>query len=140
MNFGTPALGRSPARWRRGGASPEKLYDCGRHGQLSAGQIARMAGISDTAVYKRIDAGWAGEDLCAPRWAKQPDLREEGPLPPQRHILVAAFYFAARFPDREPTPEEIQEYRPMSLANAQLWRRAIAHARREARRQSGEGS
>lgn len=44
-----------------------KLYDCGRHGKLSGAMIAKMAGISQSAVYRRIRLGAKGEELVQPR-------------------------------------------------------------------------
>lgn len=105
-------------------------FDCGRHGRLTVVQIARIAGTSRTAIYQRIRAGRTGEALCEPRWARQSEIRRASP--PRRHVLAAAFQLAAMYPDRLPSVAEIQRFRPMSRQNAQVWRQAIATARRAA--------
>lgn len=42
-------------------------FDCGGGLRLTAQQIAARTGCGLSAVYRRIDKGWAGEDLLRPR-------------------------------------------------------------------------
>jgi AcrR family transcriptional regulator len=111
----------------RGGGAV--IYDCGSHGWLTVAQIAAIAGTSKVAIYKRLKANARGEELCQRRWANQSNIRKASP--PRRHMLVLAFQLAERFPDRIPSPGELMQLRPMSLANANHWRQAIATARAE---------
>lgn len=89
--------------------------------------IAHIAGTSKTAIYKRIKRGCKGEALCEGRWSRQKYLRRSSP--PRRHVLVCALRIAAKWPDRLPSADEIQQVRPMSKQNAQVWRQALATAR-----------
>lgn len=145
MNFGTASLGTpiehamrqaeacAPAKRdeaRNAASNAAMLLDCGPHGWLTVKQIAAVAGTSKTAIYKRLSEGARGAELCVRRWANQSRVRKASP--PRRDMLVCAFRIATRFPDRLPTLEDIQAIRPMSRQNAQVWRQAIATARRDA--------
>lgn len=143
MTFGPASLGTSvfdlpttqPVRPDSAERSPRPagrgtIYDCGKHGCLTAQQIAHIAGTSKTAIYKRINADVRGDALCDRRWANQSKIRRNSP--PRRHSLVLAFRIAILFPDRLPELHEIQQLRTMSVQNAQTWRQAIATARKAA--------
>lgn len=104
-----------------------KRYDCGRFGQLTAAEIARIAGTSPAAIYARIRKGATGAGLCEQRWARQSQIRKKSP--PRRDMLVCAFRIAHEYPDRLPTIAEIRRIRPMSVNNAGVWRQAIHAAR-----------
>lgn len=143
MDFGTASIGLSvdqlqqfeaPATEQPPQVMPARgiLYDCGRHGSLTALEIARIAGTSKTAIYKRINTGTRGEALCVRRWANQSNIRRDAP--PRRHSLVLAIRIAHQFPDRLPEIWEIKKLRAMSDKNAQIWRQAIATARKAAGR------
>ena len=141
MIFGTPSPGLGVEREQPPAPRPAVVdaapaleagatYDCGRHGKLTCAEIAAIAGTSKTAVYKRIHAGYRGEELCSKRWSRQSRVRSDSP--PRRHMLVVAFKIALRFPDSLPTLAEVKQVRAMSDANAATWRQAIATARKEA--------
>src|SRR5690606_38034750 len=76
----------TPVPGRTEGHPCGTTYDCGKHGWLTAKQIARIAGTSKTAIYKRIKTGATGEALCVRRWANQSKIRRDAP--PRRHSLV----------------------------------------------------
>lgn len=139
-NLGINIFDLPSTRPAKAAATPERpqpctpsrgtIYDCGKHGWLTALQIARIAGTSKTAIYKRINAGVRGDALCDRRWANQSKVRRNSP--PRRHSLALALRIAHLFPDRLPEIHEIQQLRTMSPQNAQVWRQAIATARKEA--------
>jgi AcrR family transcriptional regulator len=121
-----PPTAAAPSAPLHGAAA---IYDCGKHGWLTVAQIAAVAGTSKVAIYKRLKTNARGDELCQRRWANQSKIRKEAP--PRRHMLVLAFQLAERFQDRIPSTEEIMQLRPMSAANANCWRQAIATARAE---------
>jgi hypothetical protein len=136
VNFGVASLGNSaasrglvPAEAARPSSCAPAIYDCGTHGWLTVAQIAVIAGTTKRAIYKRAHANFRGDELCQGRWANQSKIRKAAP--PRRHMLILAFQLAERFPDRTPSPEEIMRLRPMSVANANHRRQAIATARAE---------
>ena len=103
------------------GRPPKALYDCGKHGQLSAAQIARVAGIDREAVVRRIASGVTGVALCAPR--------KQYPRRPCRH-KVAALRIAFASQDRTPTLDEIKALSGYSEREAGMWLRAIEAVKR----------
>jgi hypothetical protein len=111
--------------WR--GRSPAK-HDCGEHGELTAGQIARVAGISVNSVHQRIRSGVRGTALCAP---KMQPRRRHG----QSYLLQiapsgakASLFLALRivrlYGSRPPTVESLRSEFGMCRATAYRWRRA----------------
>lgn len=119
----------TPTGKRKGGQQAPR-YDCGKYGRLTVRQMALVAGMSKTAVHKRLDAGWSPERACSPKYGTRRTPR--APVPPKHHNLQAAFVIAQRYRDRLPTVEEIQAIRYMSKQHALMWRRAIAEARKAA--------
>lgn len=112
----TPTI-TSPKRKNNRGRKPERLYDCGKYGRLSRSQIATVAGISTKAVAVRLNGGWKGESLCAPK--RSGCNRKRGVV--CRSTMLVAAKIARRFPDRVPTTKEILEVHPMAESTARNW-------------------
>ena len=127
--FGAATI-TSPARRKKRGA-PTRKYDCGQHGKLTAREICWRAGINRASAYRRIEAGWRGEKLVLPAGATRKEMKPV-PAAPRLHNLMLAVAVAEKYPKRVPTAEELQALRPMSRAQANAWRKAIACARRQA--------
>lgn len=118
MSFGTGSMG---TRLRKLGP-PAFKFDCGRHGQLTARQIAAAAGITVRAVHGRVKAGVAGEALLLP---PHESLRVvHGKC--RNHVLRKAIRLARAFPDGLPTTEQIMRTEPMCKRQALRWRKAFA--------------
>lgn len=118
--FGTPVLA-TPKPVDRGGRRGAQ-HDCGKHGQLTVGQIAKVSGISVDAVRFRVNAGWKGEALCAPYRSQDKRKRDSGCRNP---AVLTAVRLALAFPNRAPTTKEIMAIRPMSRGCASRWRQAF---------------
>lgn len=120
MTFGTPML-TTPKTVDRGGRRGQ-LHDCGKHGKLTVGKIAKIAGITVDAVRSRINSGWTGEALCSQYRVNH----RRKPESSCRHPSIAiAVKLAKAFPDRAPTTKEIMAVRPMSRGSATRWRQAF---------------
>ena len=100
-------------------------HDCGKHGKLTVGQIAKVAGVSVYAVRFRVNAGWKGEELCAPYRSHDKRKSDSGCRNP---AVLTAVRLALAFPNRAPTTKEIMSIRPMSRGSASRWRQAFRDA------------
>lgn len=115
MTFGVATLG---TQVKRTGA---RTFDCGRHGELTARQIASKAKITKEAVWARVNSGVTGADLCAP---KHDGLRKVR-VKCSRSVVVVAMKLARKYPDRVPTLKQIRRVHPMGERNAMRWRQAM---------------
>jgi len=98
-----------------------KRHNCGRHGDLTVAQIARLTGLAKASIRERITNGVSGADLCAPAKA---NCRRRTDKPIHRPATVTALALAIEFGRRVPTWQEIQRVHPMSKDAAKRWRRA----------------
>ena len=112
-----PSIGTTA---KRTGRPAKRLFDCGKYGRLSAPQIARIAGISGTAVNLRIANGWTGAKLCQPR-GERPGQQKGA----ARSTQLAALRLALAFPHKIPTKTEICRVVPMTPNAAERWLRAF---------------
>lgn len=121
--FGTATI-KAPAGRDRG-----RRFDCGRHGKLSAKQIALMAGMSREGVWQRVKAGFKGEALCAPKHESLRRAKEAC----KRPVVVVAMKLAKAFPDKVPSLAEIKRVHPMCDRSAMRWRQALTEAQQSGR-------
>lgn len=98
-----------------------KLYDCGKHGKLTARQIADRAGISVFTVYDRVRRKWPPADLAEPAHALQ---RQKADIP-RMPCVITAVRIARAFPNRVPSVREIRAVAPMCVVAARRWQRAL---------------
>jgi hypothetical protein len=117
----------SPRRRNNRGRQPEGKFDCGKFGRLSRSQIAAVAGISTTAAAQRINNGWKGERLCAPK--RSGNYHKRGKV--CRSTMVIAAKIARQFPDRVPSIKEIVRVHPMAESTARNWQ-TVFHTLQEA--------
>ena len=106
----------SPKRKNNRGRKPERKYDCGKYGRLSRSQIAKVAGISNTAVRQRINSGYTGERLCLPAKA---GFAKRGVV--CRSTMLVAAKLARQFPSGVPTIKQIIAAHPMAESTARNW-------------------
>lgn len=116
-SFGVATLTSPKRRIQKG-----RKFDCGRFGQLSANEIAKITGMSREGVWQRVRSGVTGAALCAP---KHDGLRKVQ-KPCKRPVVMVAMKLARAFPDRVPSLDAIRKVHPMCARNAMRWRQAIA--------------
>lgn len=108
----------------QGMKSRARKMDCGRHGRLTAAQIARTAGITESRVWQRVRIGWKGEELCRPKHDSLRGVKTRCSKP----VVRIAMKLARTFPDKVPTLAEIRRAHPMCERNAMRWRQAMQDA------------
>lgn len=113
-----PTLGRKVLPSGRRGGRPAHLHNCGRHGNLSLKQIARIAGVTPEAIRGRIGMGWKGELLCSPIGPRPNHRRGEIRLP----TMLTAARIALQFRGQCPTVAAIRAAHPMTKKAAERWR------------------
>lgn len=123
VGFGTATITTPRARKSRA-----KKFDCGAHGRLTAAQIARIAGITDSRVWARVRIGWKGEDLCRAKHDSLLVAKERCSQP----VVRIAMKLARAFPDGTPTLAQIRKVHPMCERNAMRWRQALADTEKRA--------
>lgn len=111
--------------WR---GRPAAKHDCGEYGVLTAGQIARLAGINVASVHHRIGRGVKGAALCAPKTQPGQRYGESYVVRVVPSGAKAALFLALRiirlYGSRTPTVESLRSEFGMSRASAYRWRRA----------------
>lgn len=117
MNLCASTLAAPPAAKRWGA-----VYDCGKHGHLTAAQIAKLAGVTGTTVRYRIAQGWRGDKLCTPYRSA---TRRKSDAPCRMPTVAIAVKLARAFPNKVPTTREIIAAHPMSRTAASRWRQAF---------------
>jgi hypothetical protein len=117
VNFGTATIATPKKRK----SPPVKRYDCGKHGQLTAKEIAARAGIAVETVYDRVRRKWPAADLAEPAHA----LRREKAGIPRMPCVIMALRIARAFPNRVPTVRELRAVAPMCAVQARRWQRAL---------------
>lgn len=122
--FGTAALDAPKFKRKRQG----RVFDCGKHGKLTAKEIAALTGMSREGVWQRVRSGVKGADLLLP---KHEGLRQAKASCSNPVMLIAA-KLARRFPNKVPTLREIRQTHPMGARNAMRWRQAFADAEKRA--------
>ncbi|MFD0738268.1 hypothetical protein ACFQZQ_03055 [Lysobacter koreensis] len=118
-------FGVSPIHGTAGIRARGKLHACGRHGKLTARQIADLAGVCVETIRARIKAGVVGPSLVAPAWdSKRGQVKAQC----RRPALLTACKLARAFPDRVPNTREIQALQPMSRSSALRWQQGYRDA------------
>jgi transposase len=121
----------APERRRNGRGSVAKLHDCGRHGHLTADQIAKKAGVSTATVYGRRARGIRGEALCErPVWRGRTSgtYRNACHLDERGGALQIACRIARMFGTRTPSVAALRNQFGMSRATAYRWVAAWRYA------------
>lgn len=113
------------------GGRVAKKHDCGKHGMLTAKEIALLTGMQSNSVSQRIARGVSGEALCEPhdrvaaRRVARETYRFRLPIDPnETGVMFTAMRIASAFPHRATTAEELMERYGMHRATAYRWRRA----------------
>lgn len=122
-SFGVATIATPRAR-----KSHAKKFNCGAHGRLTAAQIARIAGITESRVHQRVRIGWKGEELCLAKHDSLRVVRERCSKP----VVRIAMKLARAFPDGTPTLAQIRKVHPMCERNAMRWRQALADTEKRA--------
>lgn len=118
-NFGVATITTPVARKSRA-----RTFNCGPHGRLTAAQIARTAGITESLVWQRVRIGWKGEELCRPKHDSLRGVKTRCSKP----VVRIAMKLARAFPDGTPTLAQIRKVHPMCERNAMRWRQALQEA------------
>ena len=123
----TPSIGRAAVAAKTRGGRPAHRHNCGRHGQLTLKQIAKIAGVTPEAIRARIGAGWKGALLCSPIGPRPNHRRGEVRVP----TMVTAARIALQFRGQIPTVAAIRAAHPMTKKSAERWRLVFMKALEE---------
>lgn len=105
-----------------------KKYDCGHYGRLHVSEIARISGVDQANIRRRVERGWRGSDLCLPARVR-PVIRSEQP---RYSTMLVALKLARELDDFAtiPSVQEIRKLHPMSVHTARRWQQTFARAMR----------
>lgn len=111
----------SPLPVRRASPTSARRHDCGRYGELTVRDICKVSGQRESTIYARINKGWSGDRLAAPKQPSHPPGR------PRTNAMVVACRLGAEAArkGRLLTTREIQATHPMSRQAAERWRCAL---------------